>query len=115
MASLNYAHGIAQALCIVLALVGLVPFATTLAVRSTWVRTWAATETEHALALRVRPARVNAAIDQPPRHDAEALRIEIAKIDDIDGHEPNLTRRHSVRGAQYGIAGEALTPYFKPI
>ncbi len=45
----DWGRGIAQAVCIVLALVGLVPFATTLAVRSTWVRTWAATETEHAL------------------------------------------------------------------
>jgi hypothetical protein len=35
---------------------------------------------------------MNAAIDQPPRHDAEALRIEIPKINYIDGHGPNLTR-----------------------
>jgi hypothetical protein len=47
---------------------------------------------------------VDAAIDQPPRHDAEALRIEIAEVDDIDGHELNLTRRRSTRGAEYGIA-----------
>jgi hypothetical protein len=37
--------------------------------------------------------RLNAAIDQPPRHDAEALRIEIAEIDDIDCHGRNLSCR----------------------
>jgi hypothetical protein len=58
---------------------------------------------------------VNAAIDQPPRHDAEALRIEIAEVDDIDGHATNLTRRRQPRRAEYGIACEALTPYFMPI
>jgi hypothetical protein len=58
---------------------------------------------------------VNTAIDQPPRHDAEALRIEIAEIDDIDGHDANLTRRGAARDAEYGIACEALTPYFMPI
>ena len=57
---------------------------------------------------------MNAAIDQPPRHDAEALRIEHAEIDDIDGHDPNLTRRQPARRAEYGIACEALTPYFMP-
>jgi hypothetical protein len=30
-------------------------------------------EPEHALALGVRPALLNAATDQPPRHNAEAL------------------------------------------
>src|ERR1035437_9407826 len=54
-------------------------------------------EAEHALALRVRPAHMNAAIDQPPRHDAEALRIEIAEVDDIKGHELNLTRCRAPR------------------
>jgi hypothetical protein len=35
---------------------------------------------------------VNAAIDQPPRHNAEALGIEIPQIDHIYRHGPNLTR-----------------------
>jgi hypothetical protein len=47
---------------------------------------------------------VNATIDQPPRHDAEALRIEVAEIDDIDGHELNLTRRRVARSAESRIA-----------
>src|ERR1700694_3467196 len=72
-------------------------------------------QAEHPLATGGRPARMNAAIDQPPCHDTEALRIEIAEVDDIDGHGHNLTRRSSVRLAEYGIAWEALTPYFMPI
>jgi hypothetical protein len=58
---------------------------------------------------------MNAAIDEPPRHDPEALRIEIAEVDDIDGHDANVTRRRGARGAEYCIACEALTPYFMPI
>jgi hypothetical protein len=55
---------------------------------------------------------MDAAIDQPPRHDAEALRIEITEIDDIDCHKSNLTRSYSQMGAEYRIAYSALTPYF---
>jgi hypothetical protein len=58
---------------------------------------------------------MNAAIDQSSRHDAEALRIEIAEIDDIDGHDANVTRQGLARGAEYCIAVGALTPYFVPI
>src|SRR5258708_20070657 len=72
-------------------------------------------EAEHPLALRARPARVNAAIDQPPGHDAEALRIKIAEVDDIDGHVLNLTRCRASLLPEYPIALEALTPYFIPI
>jgi hypothetical protein len=35
---------------------------------------------------RICEALANAASDKPTRHDAEALGIEIAQIDDIDGH-----------------------------
>ena len=59
------------------------------------------------------PARgPDAAVDQLPRHDAEALRIEIAEIDDVDGHGRNLPHRVSLRRAENGIAAQALTPYF---
>jgi hypothetical protein len=34
----------------------------------------------------------DAAIDQLPRHDAEAPRIEVAQVDDIDAHVIILTR-----------------------
>jgi hypothetical protein len=72
-------------------------------------------DAEHPLTLNIRPARMNAAIDQPPRHDAEALRIEIAEIDDIDGHALNLTCRGTSRRPDYRIAQSPLTPYFMPI
>jgi hypothetical protein len=58
---------------------------------------------------------MNAAIDEPPRHDPEALRIEIAEVDDIDGHDANVTRRPAAGGAEYCIAVGALTPYFMAI
>jgi hypothetical protein len=55
---------------------------------------------------------MNAAIDQPPRHDTEALRIEITEINDIDRHEFNLTRSFTRMRPEYRIAYSALTPYF---
>jgi hypothetical protein len=58
---------------------------------------------------------MNAAIDQPPRHDAEALRIEISEINDIDCHKSNLTRSHCQKRGEYRIAYSVLTPYFMPI
>jgi hypothetical protein len=58
---------------------------------------------------------MNAAIDQPPRHDAEALRIETAEIDHVQGHALNVTRGRAALRPEYRIAYEALTPYFMPI
>src|SRR4029079_11067759 len=72
-------------------------------------------EPEHALTLRVGPSRPDRTVDQLPRHDAEAARIEITEIDDIDGHDLNLTRRRSQGPAKNCIAAGALTPYFLPI
>ena len=46
----------------------------------------------------------DAAVDQPPRHDAEAARIEIAEVDDVDGHGFNLTQRCSPGVAEICIA-----------
>ena len=40
----------------------------------------------------------------PACHDAEAARIEVTEIDDVDGHGRNLTRRLSLRRAENGIA-----------
>src|SRR5882724_8763612 len=66
-------------------------------------------DAEHALAFGPWPAGLDAAIDQPPRHDTEALRVKIAEINDV--HGPNLTCGRSVGRAQNGIAAAALTPY----
>ena len=41
---------------------------------------------EHAHAAGIGKALADAAADEAPRHDAEALGIEIAQIDDVDGH-----------------------------
>jgi hypothetical protein len=49
---------------------------------------------------------VDAAVDQPPRHDAEALRIEIAQIDDVDAHGMILSHRRLAWSAEYRISIE---------
>src|ERR1700753_824564 len=67
-------------------------------------------DAEHPLTLGIRPARLDAAIDQPPRHDAEALRIEIAEVDHVDGHVSNLSRQNRTARAEYRLAELALTP-----
>src|SRR5262245_52145968 len=41
---------------------------------------------EHAHAAGIGKALADAAANEAPRHDAEALGIEIAQIDDVDGH-----------------------------
>jgi translocation and assembly module TamB len=45
----DWVRGIAQVLCVGLAVVGVVPFATALVLRSMWARVWATRETEQAL------------------------------------------------------------------
>src|SRR2546423_1447131 len=67
-------------------------------------------DAEHTQVFRVRPSFANAAIDELPRHDAKAPRIEIAQVNNV--HDTNLTRRYALRRAEYCIAPEALTPYF---
>ena len=69
------------------------------------------TDAEHALTVRTGPSRVDAAIDQFPRHDAEAPRIEVAQIDDIDAHIIILPFPPPAQRAEYCIAPAALTPY----
>ena len=41
---------------------------------------------QHAHAARVGKAPANAAADEAAGHDAEALGVEIAQVDDVDGH-----------------------------
>src|ERR1700692_4379384 len=67
------------------------------------------TDAEHALAIGVGPARPDAAIDQLPRHDPEALRIEVAQVNDV--HDTYLTRPPRRPRAEYYVAAAALTPY----
>src|SRR5580698_5767241 len=66
----SWGRRFARIMCVLFALVGLLPFGATLVLRSTWARTWAATETErlmaaqgitarYVLALRVWPLAVD--------------------------------------------------------
>jgi translocation and assembly module TamB len=89
----DWGRALARVLCVALALVGAVPFATTLAVRSTWVRGWAAGATaralrdqgivaRYALGLRVWPlaveltdVRVEASDGGPPVLECARARI----------------------------------------
>jgi len=82
----DWGRGIARALCVVLALVGLLPFATTLAVRSTWVRTWAARETEHALRDQGIVARYAVALRVWPL----AVELTDVRVDSRGGGAPVL-------------------------
>jgi translocation and assembly module TamB len=82
----DWGRGVAQALCVLLALVGLIPFATTLAVRSTWVRTWAARETEHALRDQGIVARYAVALRVWPL----AVELTDVRVDARDGGAPVL-------------------------
>jgi hypothetical protein len=43
--------------------------------------------------MRAGPVDLDAAVDQPPRHDTETLRIEITQLDYVDRHDPLLARR----------------------
>ncbi|MGY4500140.1 glyoxylase-like metal-dependent hydrolase (beta-lactamase superfamily II) [Bradyrhizobium sp. GM24.11] len=68
-------------------------------------------DAEHTLALGIRPALPNAAIDHLPCHDAEAPGIKLAKVDDVDGHDGNVTCTRRRLRAEYCIACATLTPY----
>ena len=58
----NWGRLFARLLCVLLALVGLLPFGATVVLRSTWARTWAARETERMLAGQGIKATVKAAL-----------------------------------------------------
>src|SRR4029079_17230372 len=55
-------------------------------------------DAEDALPTRVDPAPADAAADEMPRHRAEPLAIEVAQIDDIDGHGGIVSRTMRVQG-----------------
>jgi hypothetical protein len=48
--------------------------------------------------------RPDAAIDELPRHDAEAPRIEVTQIDHIDAHDIILTRGAPKPRSEYCVA-----------
>jgi translocation and assembly module TamB len=113
----DWGRTVARALCVMLALVGVLPFATTLVVRSAWARTWAARETEkvlrkegiqarYAMALRVWPlaieltgVRVESSDGGPPALECSRARVRPKifallagklAIDQVEIEEPRL-------------------------
>jgi translocation and assembly module TamB len=82
----DWVGGFARLLCIVLSLVGVLPFAATLVLRSNWARTWAATETERVLASQGIVARYELALRVWPL----AVELDAVRIDANDGGAPLL-------------------------
>jgi translocation and assembly module TamB len=77
----DWGRDVARVVCVALALVGLLPFAATLAVRSTWVRTWAARETEQALRAQGIVARYTMGVRVWPL----AVELTDVRVDASDG------------------------------
>ena len=82
----DWGRMLARALCIVLAVVGVLPFATTVAVRSQWVRSWAARETERALRDQGIVARYAVALRVWPL----AVELTDVHVDSLGGGAPLL-------------------------
>jgi hypothetical protein len=55
-------------------------------------------DAEHAHATGIIEPDTDAAADESPRNHAEALGVEIAQVDDVNGHARNLSRHGEVRG-----------------
>jgi translocation and assembly module TamB len=82
----DWGRTVAKALCIVLAIVGLVPFAATLVVRSAWARTWAARKTEELLRTQGIVARYDIGLRVWPL----AIELTNVRVDSSDGGPPAL-------------------------
>jgi len=74
-------RALAQAICAVLAVVGALPFAATLVVRSSWARTWAAQKTEQLL----RGQGIAATYSPSLRIWPLAVELGHVRVDSIDG------------------------------
>lgn len=82
----DWGRALARILCVLLALVGLVPFGATVVLRSAWARTWAATKTEALLAGQGITARYQIALHVWPL----AVELDALRIDSTDGGAPLL-------------------------
>jgi translocation and assembly module TamB len=87
----DWGRGIARGLCVVLALVGILPFAATVVVRSAWARTWAAQETERILRGQGITARYAMALRVWPL----AVDLTDLRVDSRDGGSPALECAHA--------------------
>jgi translocation and assembly module TamB len=82
----DWGRGAARVLCVALALAGVLPFATTLAVRSAWVRVWAARQTEHVLRAQGVTARYALGLRVWPL----AVELTDVRVEASDGGPPVL-------------------------
>jgi translocation and assembly module TamB len=82
----DWGRRFARVLCVLLAMVGLVPFAATVVLRSAWARTWAASETEKLLAAQGIAARFTVALHVWPL----AVELDDVSVDSTDGGAPLL-------------------------
>ena len=80
----DWGRSIARVLCAVLAMVGTLPFLTTLIVRSAWARTWAATESERLL----KAQGVTATFAPSLRVWPLALELDRLRVDSTDEGAP---------------------------
>jgi translocation and assembly module TamB len=87
----DWGRGIARGLCVVLALVGVLPFAATVVVRSAWARTWAAQQTEAILRSQGITARYTMSLRVWPL----AVDLSDLRVDSSDGGAPALECTHA--------------------
>jgi|GEM_PF-331876 len=139
----RWGRRVAKAVCLLLALVGVLPFAATLVVRSAWARTWAARETARALrqqgvvatyamALRVWPlaveltdVRVESSDGGAPALESDRVRIRPKlfallagklAVDEVELDEPHV--RAVVRGGKLtnlAVSTSSRTPRHGPL
>jgi translocation and assembly module TamB len=88
----DWGRRFARVLCVLLAMVGLVPFGATIVLRSAWARTWAARETERLIAAQGITARYALALRVWPL----AVDLEAVSVESTDGGTP-LLRSDRVR------------------
>jgi translocation and assembly module TamB len=82
----DWGKRLARVLCVLLAMVGMLPLGATLVVRSAWARTWAANETEGLLAAQGIKARYALALHVWPL----ALELDDVRVDSTDSGPPFL-------------------------
>jgi translocation and assembly module TamB len=82
----DWGRRVARVMCVLLALVGLVPFGATVVLRSAWARTWAASETERLLAAQGIAARYAVALHVWPL----AVELDDVRVESNDGGTPLL-------------------------
>jgi translocation and assembly module TamB len=82
----DWGRALARVLCVALAMVGLLPFATTLVVRSAWARGWAASETQRLL----REQGIVATYAPSLRVWPFAVELDRVRVESSDGGGPAI-------------------------